>query len=135
MENIDITSLINAVNSLKEVVVLYKQNYSDAIIRDSLIQRFEYTYSLSLKMIKRFFKVSAFVLEDIESMTFNATIRQANKMKLLKSDLEKWDVFRQKRNMTAHTYDETVAKDVANIACEFLEEAEYLVKSLKEKIQ
>lgn len=134
MENLDLTPLKNAINSLNEVVLLYKESPSNSILRDSLIQRFEYTYSLSLKMIKRYFKASAFVLEDIESMTFNATIRQANKMGLLKSNLEKWDIYRQKRNMTSHTYDEKLAKDVAQVACDFLEDATYLLNSLKEKL-
>lgn len=134
MDTLDLTALNNAITSLEEVVELYKQSGTNAILRDSLIQRFEYTYSLSLKMIKRYFKLSAFVFEDIETMTFNATIRQANKMGLLKSDLQVWDMFRQKRNMTSHTYDEDIAKAVAAVAIDFYEEAMYLLNKLGENL-
>ncbi len=68
-------------------------------------------------------------------MTFNEMIRQANKMELLKSDLEMWDDFRQKRNLTSHTYDENVAKAVVLVIEDFAIEVAYLLNSLKEKIK
>src|SRR5574344_1392692 len=112
MENLDLTSFKNAIKSLKEALDIYSNDFDNSIVRDSVIQRFEYTYSLALKFLKRYFKSSAFVLDDIESMTFNEIIRQSNKMNLLLSNLEIWNDFRQKRNMTSHTYDENIAKQV-----------------------
>lgn len=135
MEKLDITPFEKALNSLKEVIEVYNSDKTNLIIRDSMIQRFEYTYSIALKMIKRFFSQGAFVLENIEGMTFNAMIRQANKMELLKSDLEKWDDFRQKRNLTSYTYDENVAKAVALVIEDFAVEVDFLLNSLKEKIK
>ena len=135
MENIDLTSFEKALNSLNEVIRVYSYDETNLITRDSMIQRFEYTYSIALKMIKRFFSQGAFVLENIESMTFNEMIRQANKMGLLDSNLEKWDIFRQKRNLTSHTYDEEIAVKVVSIIPDFAEEAEFLLKQLKEKIK
>lgn len=132
METIDLTSFNKVLNSLFEVINIYNNNNSDLITRDSMIQRFEYTYSLSLKMIKRYFSTSAFVFENIESMTFNNMIRQANKMGLLRSNLEKWDNYRQKRNLTSHTYDETIALEVIAIIEDFAQEAKYLLEKLKE---
>lgn len=55
-------------------------------------------------MIKRFFSQGAFV-ENVDGMTFNEMVRQANKMDLLKSNLETWTIFREKRILTSHTYD------------------------------
>lgn len=135
MGTLDITSFEKALNSLKEVIEVYNSDKTNLIIRDSMIQRFEYTYSIALKMIKRFFSQGAFVLENIEGMTFNEMIRQANKMELLKSDLEKWDDFRQKRNFTSYTYDENVAKAVALVIEDFAVEVDFLLNSLKEKIK
>ena len=135
METIDLTSFEKALNSLLEVIEIYKKNPSDLITRDSMIQRFEYTYSISLKMIKRFFSQGAFVFENIEGMTFNEMIRQANKMGLLRSNLEKWDDYRQKRNLTSHTYDEETAVKVVSIIEDFAGEASYLLNQLKEKVK
>ena len=113
MEIIDLTSFEKALNSLKEVIEVYDFDKTN--------------------LIKRFFSQGAFVLENIEGMTFNEMIRQANKMDLLRSNLEKWDDFRQKRNLTSHTYDEEVAVKVVSIIADFAKEAEFLLKQLKEK--
>lgn len=133
MENINLTAFEKAIKSLDEVIKVYSEDKENLIVRDSLIQRFEYTYSIALKMIKRYFKNSAFVLDNIEDMTFNETIRQANKMGLLCSDLEKWTIYRQKRNMTSHTYDNKIADDVVSIVEDFYKEVEFLYARLKEK--
>ena len=133
MERLDITSFEKALNSLKEVIEVYNSDKKNLITRDSMIQRYEYTYSLALKMIKRFFSQGAFV-ENVEGMTFNEMVRQANKMSLLKSNLEKWNDFRLKRNLTSHTYDEKVALEVVEIISEFRDEAEFLLNKLKERL-
>ena len=134
MEILDLTSFEKALASLFEVIKIYNSDKTDAITRDSMIQRFEYTYSISLKMIKRYFAGGAFVFENIDGMTFNEMIRQANKMGLLRSNLEKWDNYRQKRNLTSHTYDEKIAQDVVSIIEDFALEAKYLLEKLKEKL-
>ena len=131
METLDLTSFEKALNSLFEVIEVYNSDKNNLITRDSMIQRFEYTYSLSLKMIKRYLAKSAFVFENLEGMSFNEMIRQANKMGLLRSNLEKWDDYRQKRNLTSHTYDEEAAKSVVSIIEDFAQEAEFLLTSLK----
>lgn len=130
MENIDLTSLRNAIQSLGEVLELYTKTPDNKIYRDSMIQRFEYTYSLTLKMIKRFFKNSAFVIENIDAMTFNEMIRRANILGLLPSNVIVWDKFRQMRNLTSHTYDEELAIKVVSIIPEFYNEVKNFLNSL-----
>ena len=66
-------------------------------------------------MIKRYFALSAFEKENLDSMTFNEMIRTANRMGLLLSNLETWNNYRMKRNMTSHTHDENIAQDVVSI--------------------
>ena len=134
MDTIDLTSFEKALTSLFEVIEIYNSDKSNLITRDSMIQRFEYTYSISLKMIKRYLSSGAFVFENIDGMTFNEMIRQANKMGILLSNLEKWDNYRQKRSLTSHTYDEKIAKDVVSIIEDFALEAKFLLDKLKEKL-
>ena len=134
MEIIDLTSFEKALASLFEVIKVYNSDKANLITRDSMIQRFEYTYSISLKMMKRYLANGAFVFENIDGMTFNEMIRQANKMGLLRSNLEIWDNYRQKRNLTSHTYDEKIAQDVVSIIEDFALEAKYLLEKLKEKL-
>lgn len=133
MGPIDLTSFEKVLTSLFEVIKIYNCDKSDLITRDSMIQRFEYTYSISLKMIKRYFANGAFVFENLDGMTFNEMIRQANKMGLLRSNLEKWDNYRQKRNLTSYTYDEKTAVEVVGIIEDFAVEVNSLLEKLKEK--
>lgn len=128
MKNLDITSFENALNSLNSILIRYEKDNHDIDIRDAVIQRFEYTYSLALKMLNRFLNMQA--PQALPDMTFNEIIRNANKLDLLKSNLEKWTEFRQKRNSTSYTYDEKVEIEVMAIIPEFKTEAEFLLEQL-----
>ena len=132
METLDFTALENSVYRLKEVVEKYKENEKDSIVRDSLIQRFEFTYSISLKLLRRYVMERAFFVDDINSLSFNDMVRTATRLGLLKSDLEMWTKYREMRNLTSHTYDEEVALKVAKIVPCFYEEALYLLKKFKD---
>lgn len=130
MEKLDITSFENVLNSLIEILVIYNNNPSDIIVRDATIQRFEYTYSLALKMLTRFINKES--KEITYTMTFNQLIRTANQFGLLSSNLEVWDNYRQKRNLTSHTYDENVAIEVMSVIPSFKDDAKFLLTRLKE---
>ena len=51
--SLDLSPLQQAVTRLKEGLARYERDISDTQIRDGLIQRFEFTYELSHKMLKR----------------------------------------------------------------------------------
>lgn len=131
MENLDFTALENFLQRLGEVVEIYKKNPQDTIVRDSLIQRFEFTYSITLKTLRKYFIERAFIVDDVNKLSFNEMVRTAMQLNLLKSDLTKWTEFREMRNLTSHTYDENVALKVSGIVPDFYEEITYLLKELK----
>lgn len=129
---IDLTSLKKVLKTLDEIIIRYDKENNDDAIRDAVIQRFEYTYSLSIKMLMRFLQSQAINLPD--TLTFNETIRKANQMGLLLSNLEKWTDYRQKRNLTSHTYEETIANSVVNVVKDFQKDAEFLCNELEKRI-
>ena len=133
METLDLSSFEKAINSLGSIIKRYA-NEGDVDLRDAVIQRFEYTYSMSLKMIKRFLKQNDISEDEINGMTFNEIIRRANQFNLLLTNLETWDEYRKKRNMTSHTYDEETAQKVMTIIPAFKDEAKFLLNKLKEKL-
>ena len=51
---LDLTPLDNAIARLDEGWTRYQRDVSDIQIRDGLIQRFEFTYEISHKMLRRF---------------------------------------------------------------------------------
>lgn len=127
----NIASLENAVKRLGEILIRYQKDTSDDGIRDAVIMRFEFTYSIALKTLSKYLAVYSF--DDVRHMSFNEMIRTANQLNLLKSNLEKWSKFREMRNLTSHTYDENVAMKVVEIVPDFYEEARFLLERLKEK--
>lgn len=53
-EKLDLSPLDRAIDRLNEGLVRYQQDISDTQIRDGLIQRFEFSYEISHKMLKRY---------------------------------------------------------------------------------
>lgn len=131
MKQLDLSPFKNALDSLNSIIERYERE-GDIDIRDGMIQRFEYTYSLAIKMLVKFINYQS--NDIIPNMTFNETIRIANKLDLLSENLEKWTVYRQNRNLTSHTYDENVAQQVVSIIPEFKKEAMFLYRKMKEKL-
>ena len=129
---IDLMPFKKALKTLDEIIVRYDKEKDDDAIRDAVIQRFEYTYSLSIKMLIRFLQSQAINLPD--TLTFNEAIRKANQMGLLLTNLEKWTDYRQKRNLTSHTYEETIANSVVSVVKDFQKDAEYLCNELEKRI-
>ena len=127
----DLTSFEKAICKLNEILIRYEQDSLDDAIRDSVIQRFEFTYLLALKTLRKYFIERAFLVEDINQMSFNDMIRTANQFNLLKSNLEKWTEYREMRNLTSHTYDELIAQKVVAVVPQFYEEVRTLLDALK----
>jgi nucleotidyltransferase substrate binding protein (TIGR01987 family) len=131
---LDTTSLGNAVRRLREGLARYEREPADEQIRDGLIQRFEFTYELSHKMLKRYLKETAASPDDIDRMPFADLVRTANAQGLLRSDWSVWRRFREMRARTSHTYDAKVASQVASAIPGFLEEAEHFYAELRRRL-
>ena len=130
---LNLSSYEKALKSLEEIINRYNKEHEDIAIRDALIQRFEYTYSLAIKMIKRYLKIAMTENEEVDTMDFNRTIREANRLGILLDDLETWTIYRRKRNITSYTYDEKKALEVVSIVNDFYKDAEHLLNRLKER--
>jgi nucleotidyltransferase substrate binding protein (TIGR01987 family) len=131
---LDLTSLGNAVRRLREGLVRYQREPKDEQIRDGLIQRFEFTYELTHKMLRRYLTESAPSPEEIARMPFADLVRSGNVQGLLRSDWPVWRRFREMRARTSDTYDAKVASQVASAIPEFLEEAEHFYAELQRRL-
>ncbi len=127
---LDFSQLVNAVARLDEGLERYQRDTSDTQIRDGLIQRFEFTYDLAHKMLRRALAEAAANPDEIDRMSFPTLIRTADEQGLLRSDWTVWHDFREKRNITSHTYDEAKALEVTARIPAFLTEARALVDRL-----
>jgi nucleotidyltransferase substrate binding protein (TIGR01987 family) len=131
---LDTTSLGNAVRRLREGLARCEREPGDEQLRDGLVQRFEFTYQLSHKMLRRYLKETAASPDDVERMPFADLVRTANAQGLLRGDWPVWRRFREMRARTSHTFDAKVAAQVASAIPGFLEEAEHFCAELQRRL-
>ena len=77
-------------------------------VRDSIIQRFEFTFETAWKAMYRWLRQRGV---DADEDAY-ATIPEAFKRRLI-SDEKHWGEMRKYRNLTSHTYNESLAIEVA----------------------
>ena len=132
-ERLDISSFSKAVGRLEEGLSEYQAHPGNDIYRDGLIQRFEFTYELSHKMLRRHLEMTSPSPVIYADMNFQDIIRTANEQGLLLGEWPDWKQYREKRAKTSHTYDEEVALDVVDIIPKFLREVRFLREKLIER--
>ena len=102
-------------------------------MRAGAIQAFEFTYELSVRMIKRYLEQVSANPAEIDELSFQDLIRRAGQQGLLWSELEAWMRYRASRGTTSHTYNEERAERVFQVVPVFLEEVRHLLKELQAK--
>jgi len=132
LPSLDLSPLERALAQF-EIAIAASAAAPDDALRDGLIQRFEFTYELSIKMLRRYLRFVAISEDEVNELTFRDLIRKASDLKLIKGDLDVWIDFRQARNDTVHTYNEKRAVEVAAATTQFASEARSLLNVLKEK--
>lgn len=132
---LDIRSFVKAIDRLQEGLDRYQRDTTDTQIRDGLIQRFEFTYELSHKMLKRYLEATSASPDQYDAMPFQDLIRSGNEQGLLLGDWPRWRIYREMRGRTSHTYDEEVARAVVAGIPDFLEEAVYLRDQLRARLR
>ncbi|GAC1422184.1 MAG: nucleotidyltransferase substrate binding protein [Acidobacteriaceae bacterium] len=129
---IKLTPLTNAVQRLKEGVV-QENDPENSLLRDGLIQRFEFMNELSHKLLRRYLESTAADPDDVRALTFEGLIRLGDEQKLLMSDVSQWKKYRKARTDTSHTYDEKAALEIIPLIPTFIREAQFLLEHLKER--
>jgi hypothetical protein len=94
---LDPVPLGNAVERLRAGLCRHQQDPADEQLRDGLIQRFEFAYELSHRMLRRALRDSAASPDEIERMPFADLIRTGNAQGLLRAD---WPAPRSRRPQT-----------------------------------
>lgn len=121
--DIQLSELKRAISRLREALDLPKND----VIRDSVIQRFEFTVELSWKVLQRYLKASGVS----EALTPKNTFREAAKLGLV-NDPEAWIRFIDARNLSSHTYKESLAEEVYASARILPPFAEELVRAVEQ---
>lgn len=131
---LDISALERAILRLEEAVTAYERDTSQSLIRDGLVQRFEFAYEISHKLLRRYLAANPGPPETIAAANFADLIRIANQQDLLLGDWPRWRGFRDMRARTSHSDDEAVALDVVAGIPDFLDEARFLRDRLRDRL-
>ena len=134
LPEIDLTPFASALKQLEVALDAHEKEPSNLFIRDAVIQRYEFTYELSIKTLKRYLRSVAASNDEVDQLNFRELLRHAADLKLLRGDLLRWLDFRQARTDTVHTYNEIRATEVASTAKDFAIEARSLLTALQERI-
>jgi nucleotidyltransferase substrate binding protein (TIGR01987 family) len=97
-------------------------------MRDACIQRFEYTYELAHKMLRRQLEQMAGGSDEVDQMTFPTLIRTGAEKGLLRSSWDVWKMHRDARNCSTNI---DMAEMVFNQISSFYREAKFLVSQLR----
>lgn len=128
---LDLTSLRDALASLQRALTRWLgTDAQDEELRDACIQRFEYTFELSWKMLQRRLELDLPDARSVDAMSFRELMRSGGERGLIR-DVDAWMVFRDKRDITSHTYNAAKAADVAAVLPSFAEHAGALLSELQ----
>lgn len=131
---LDLSPLDHALSQLETFHALSLQPQAQPVMAEALrmaaIQAFEYTYELSVKMLRRFLEMTEPNPAALDDATFQGLIRLGSERGLLKSDLPVWMDFRRQRGTTSHAYDAVKAAQVHAAIPAFLADARFLLAEL-----
>ena len=131
---LDISSLEKALSSLGAALTELQKGDANTFVRDATIQRFEFSYELAHKMLKRYLEMTESSVEEIDQMSFQTLIRTGAERGLLVNSWDVWSVYRNARNLTSHTYNEEKAIQVCQVIQDFYKDAIYLLDQLKLRV-
>ena len=121
LKDLDVTSLLKAAAKFDEVMALVV----DPIIRDAAIQRFEFTYELVWKTLRKIL-----LRRGLEANSPKSVFRLAAQDNII-NDIDRWFSFVDYRNQTSHVYNENIAQEIYIHLADFQHLTNVLITKLK----
>ncbi len=130
---IDTSSLSRALATLDEALDARTNAPEDKLIRDACIQRFEYTYELAYRTLRRYLEETE--QNGVSDLSFPKLVRLGYDRGLLFESWDVWSKFRDARNITSHTYNEEKALLVTDKIPFFADSVRFLVAQIERQQQ
>ncbi len=127
-------TLKRALHTLEEAIELYKEQQVNQklqlALQDSVIQRFEYTYELAWKTMKRWISDNVNPESAEPTFTRKEPLRLAARQGLIEDPL-RWFDYHEARAVSAHTYNEANADQAFQAALALVGDVQYLIDRLE----
>ena len=112
-----IENYCKAVDRLNEAMPALAQNPDSTIIRDGVIQRFEFTFELAWKSLKEYMEDQGVMMTIVSP---RSVLKEAYSMGIINGP-ELWNEAVDSRNLMSHIYDESTAVAIADrVSKEFI---------------
>ncbi len=122
----------NALASLERGLVRHRPNPHDEELRDACIQRFEYCFELSWKMLKRQIEDEIGNTAEVDGYSKRTLFRVAAERGLIDSP-EPWFTYLVQRNKTSHAYNAQIAAELASVLEAFFIDAKSVLATLESR--
>lgn len=135
---LDVSSLAKALSQLEKSLAFVESKESQADpelraqFRAAAIQAFEYSYELATRMIRRQLEQIAADPSEVRRMTFKDMMREAADAGLIQ-DPRAFTIYREKRNLTSHAYEENRAEEVLADLAHFVADVRHLLDELERR--
>lgn len=135
---LDVSPLESALGQLEKSLGYYHSPLAEQDsglkeqFRAAVIQAFEFSFELTIKMIRRRLAQIVTNPAELPELSFMEMIRRAYEAGLVR-EAPAFRRFRESRNVTSHTYDGGIADTVLAVAEPFLAEARFVLEQLRER--
>ncbi|WP_067585737.1 HI0074 family nucleotidyltransferase substrate-binding subunit [Endozoicomonas ascidiicola] len=131
---INTTGIQQALITLNDALELHDETDESLLrlrlaLRDSIVQRFEYTYEMSWKLMKRWLSDNVSPEDSEPNWSRRELYRLAAKNGLV-DEPKAWFSYHEARNVSSHTYDPISAQKVMDIVKPFAQDVQVLIHRL-----
>jgi len=132
---LDVSSLHSVLAALeKSLRFLDSELARDPDLREQFraasIQGFEFTHELAFRFLKRALEQLVPDPGAVDQMTYMQVVRSAAEIGLI-VDVARFRDYREKRNLTSHTYDDAKAEQIVAVLPAFAADARHLIDALE----
>lgn len=132
---LDLTALRRATDALELSLELLDRHRGSVeerrLLRDGVIQRFEFAFEMAWKTLHRYLRV--FGLVPVANLTNRDLFRLGHEQGLLEVP-EAWFTFLRHRNLTSHVYDEATAERVFSSAAPLLAALRDMIEAMEARL-
>ncbi len=127
-----IATLEKSYNGLLEQDESIDENAYD-IYRNSVVKAFEMTIEQSAKLLRKVLKPYFASSQAVYKLTYKELFKYALQHGLLEQDLvQRWFIYRDNRNDTAHNYGEYFANETLHFMEQFIKDAKVLARAIEQ---
>ncbi len=121
-------------SSLEHLLASSKNQIEYDIFRNAAIKGFELSLETAGKLIRKLLKLYEANPKKIDQLPYKDTLRYMAKYALLDTaSVERWFLYRDNRNNTAHDYGKAFAEETLKLLPNFIQDAKNLSAILKQK--